>query len=77
MLWRLQLLPADRKMLCRHAEKHKRAFFFQCLFSPEALMAAGTFIPTFALHLITALTWHFSVMLTELLCVEREACGLS
>lgn len=60
----------------RHPEKYKRAFF-QSPFTPEALITARTFILTFALLLIAILTWHFSVMLTELLCVKREDCGLS
>lgn len=71
-------LTVDTKWkLCCQTSKEVQKQLFQYPFTPEALIAARTFIPTFALPLITALIWHFSVMLTELLCVKQEACSLS
>lgn len=63
--------------LCCETSREIQKEPFQYLFAPEDLIAARTYMPTFALPLIAALTWHFSVMLTELLCVKQEARGLS
>lgn len=72
----LTIVPNALKLCCQTSTEVERELF-QYPFTPEALIVAGTFIPTFALPFITALTWHFGVMVTELLCVKQAACSLS